>query len=115
MNSNSALPESDVHEALAAQSAGALLLDVREVDEFAAGHAVGAVSIPLSEIGQRVDELDRDKDIYVICKSGGRSSQVTSALIGINYRARNVRGGSLEWYAEKLPFESETGEPATVI
>ncbi|HMS24847.1 MAG TPA: rhodanese-like domain-containing protein [Acidimicrobiia bacterium] len=115
MNSDNTIPEADVREALAAQNTGALLLDVREVDEFAAGHAVGAVSIPLSEIGQRVDELDKNIDIYVICKSGGRSAQVTAALNGIDYRAKNVRGGSLEWYAENLPFESDTSESATVL
>ena len=55
---------------------GAQLIDVRETDEFAEVRADGAVNIPMSEFTSRVGELDQDRDIYVICKLGGRSAQV---------------------------------------
>ncbi len=102
----------EAHEAIAA---GAFLLDVREADEFEAGHALGAVSIPLSEINERYIELDKDAEIYVICKSGGRSGQAAGALSDAGYNVTNVIGGSLDWYGEGLPFVSENGEEATVL
>ena len=51
----------------------AILLDVREDDEWQLGHAPGAVHIPMADIPARADELDYDREIYVICRQGGRS------------------------------------------
>ena len=112
---NNPLPEIDVQSALEAQSSGVILLDVREKDEYEAGHAVGALSIPLSELNERISEIDKSVELNIICKSGGRSAQATMALNQAGYKATNVRGGSLEWYTEKLPFVSDNGEMPTVI
>lgn len=114
-NNNSKDAGANVREAKAAVDAGALLLDVREKEEFEAGHALGAFSIPLSELNDRYTELDKDAEIYCICKSGGRSGQATGALNEAGYDVTNVIGGSLDWYGEGLPFVSETESEPTVL
>jgi rhodanese-related sulfurtransferase len=114
-NNNSKDLGVNVREAKAAVDAGAFLLDVRETNEFEAGHATGAVSIPLSELNDRYTELDKDAEIYCICKSGGRSGQAAGALSEAGYNVTNVIGGSLDWYGEGLPFVSENGSEPTVL
>lgn len=110
-----AVPEVSVRAAYDAVNAGAYFLDVREQEEFDAGHAVGVTSIPISVIGQRLDEIPKDREIYVICRSGSRSASVTEALNSRGYSASNVFSGMLDWYGEDLPMESENGEKPTVI
>ena len=83
--------------------AGAQLIDVRETDEFAEVRADGAVNIPMSELTSRVGELDQDRDIYVICKLGGRSAQVGEYLEQRGIDAINVAGGTDGWVAAGLP------------
>jgi len=88
--------------------AGAQLIDVREPDEYAAVRAEGAVNIPLSEFVARADEIDPEQDIYLICKSGGRSAQAAQYL----EQARgwdgvhNVTGGTTAWVEQGLPHQS---------
>ncbi|MCZ2221329.1 rhodanese-like domain-containing protein [Corynebacterium pilbarense] len=88
--------------------AGAQLIDVREPDEYAAVRADGAVNIPLSEFVARTDEIDPDQDIYLICKSGGRSAQAGEYL----EQARgwdnviNVAGGTTAWVEQGLPHQN---------
>lgn len=105
----------DVQTAFERQQKGSLLVDVREKSEFDAGHAQGAISLPMSELNNRYQEIPQDQEILVICKSGGRSGQVCQALGQAQYNVTNVAGGSLDWYAENLPFVSETGSDAKVI
>lgn len=84
----------------------AQLIDVRENDEWAAGHAKGAVHIPMSEFTGRVNEVDTNREVYVICKAGGRSAQVGQYLEqakGAN--VINVDGGTDAWQAAGLPME----------
>ena len=71
------------------------LIDVREDFEFAEGHAPGAINIPMSEIGARIDELPMEFD--AICRSGGRSAQVAAALEPRGYDVTNVAGGTMAW------------------
>lgn len=80
------------------------LIDVREVDEFAAGHVPGAVNIPMSTIGEHLDELP-DGAFDVICQVGGRSGRVVQALEARGYDATNVDGGTGEWVAAGYPVE----------
>ena len=88
--------------------ADAQLIDVREPDEYAAVRAEGAVNIPLSEFVARTDEINPDQDIYLICKSGGRSAQageyLEQAYGWVNLY--NVIGGTDEWVTQNLPHES---------
>ena len=75
---------------------GTPLIDVREVDEFAAGHVPGAVNLPMSTIGDHLEELP-DGPFDVICQAGGRSARVVEALTARGHDATNVEGGTGEW------------------
>ena len=84
--------------------AGAQLIDVRENDEWDAVHAQGATHIPMSEITGRIQEIDPDRDIYVICHLGGRSAQVCQYLENsLGWDVINVEGGTNQWEADGLP------------
>jgi rhodanese-related sulfurtransferase len=89
--------------------AGAFLLDVREDDEWAAGHAPDAVHVRLGELGARVAELPRDRDVYVICRTGNRSAYATEALGGAGLHAINVADGMTGWAVAGRPMVSEDG------
>ena len=84
---------------------GAVLLDVREQDEWDAGHAPGAVHIPMSEIGARLEEVPNDVQLYVVCRAGGRSARVTQYLNENGWEAVNVEGGMQHWDASGRPLE----------
>lgn len=86
------------------------LLDVREPDEWAAGHAPAAVHIPLGELQARVEELPAGQTVYVVCRVGGRSAQATAWLNHIGRDAVNVEGGMQSWEFAKLPMVSEMGQ-----
>lgn len=87
----------------------AFLLDVREPGEWVAGHAPGAVHLPLGELQSRVGEVPEDRDVYVVCRSGGRSAQAAAFLGAEGRAATNVDGGMREWAAAGRPMVSETG------
>jgi len=101
--------ELDALDADDAVRAGALLLDVREPDEFAAGHAPGATSVPLGELAQRLGELDLARTVVCVCRSGARSAAAADALCGAGVDAVNLVGGMLAWGKEGLPITSGTG------
>lgn len=83
--------------------ADAQLIDVREVDEYEAVHAATAVNMPMSNFMSFVESVDRDREVYVICKSGGRSAQVGQYLETAGFDVINVEGGTDAWVAEGLP------------
>jgi rhodanese-related sulfurtransferase len=86
---------------------GAALLDVREVDEWVAGHAPSAIHIPMGEVPGRLGELPGDGDLYVLCRVGGRSAYVTAYLNANGRRAVNVDGGMMSWHAAGRPLVGE--------
>ncbi|MGH3949038.1 MAG: rhodanese-like domain-containing protein [Pseudonocardiaceae bacterium] len=91
------------------------LLDVREDDEWRAGHAPGALHIPLSDVPARMDELadmPDDQPIFVVCRTGGRSSQATAFLNANGYAAVNVAGGMKSWETEGRPVVGEYPDTA---
>lgn len=90
-------------EQLAART-GTPLIDVRERDEFAAGHVPGAVNLPMSELGEHLEELPAEA-FDVICQAGGRSARVVEALEARGYDATNVEGGTGEWIAQGRDIE----------
>jgi rhodanese-related sulfurtransferase len=92
----------------------AVLLDVREPDEWAVGHVEGAVHVPMNDVPAALDRLDRDAEIVVVCKVGGRSAQVTAWLNQQGYQAKNLDGGMLSWAAARRPMVSDTGAPPAV-
>ncbi|HSZ39985.1 MAG TPA: rhodanese-like domain-containing protein [Trebonia sp.] len=89
--------------------AGIYLLDVREDDEWAAGHAPEAVHVRLGELNERSEEIPRDREVYVICRSGARSAYATQALTGAGWKAINVADGMTGWAIAGRPMVSETG------
>lgn len=105
------VPEVDAREATGVVDAGGVLLDVREPDEWEAGHAPGALHIPMGELQARQDEIPTDRRIVAVCRSGGRSSQVTAALDDAGYDAVNLAGGMQAWAEQGLPMESDAGPP----
>ena len=88
---------------------GVYLLDVREDDEWAAGHVPDAVHVRLSELNEHSDEIPRDREVYVICRSGARSAYATQALSGAGWKAINVSDGMTGWAVAGRPMVSETG------
>jgi rhodanese-related sulfurtransferase len=94
---------------------GALLLDVREPDEFAAGHALNAVLLPVGDIEGRVGELAVSRDVVCVCRSGVRSAAAAEFLRSRGITARNVLGGMHAWATEGLPVVTSDGRSGTVI
>ena len=94
---------------VAALPADGYLVDVREDDEWRAGHAPDAVHVPLSELTARVAEVPEDRDVYVICKVGGRSEQAVRYLNQQGRTTVNVAGGMMAWAAAGRPMVSEAG------
>ncbi|HML20187.1 MAG TPA: rhodanese-like domain-containing protein [Aggregatilinea sp.] len=86
----------------------AIFVDVRTAEEYATGHAEGTVLIPLDEVSDRAAaELPKDKDIYVICRSGNRSKSASETLISLGYEhVYNVDGGTNAWSSAGLPMSS---------
>ena len=99
--------------------AEAVLLDVREDDEWAAGHIAGAVHVPMMTLPQRLQcepgPLTPDAEIVVVCKVGGRSAQVTAWLNQQGYSAVNLAGGMHAWEAAGRPMASADGRPPAVL
>lgn len=95
--------------------AGVTLLDVREQDEWDAGHAPGALHIPMSELAGRLDELPGDQDVYVVCRTGSRSARVTAYLNGNGWDATNIDGGMHAWQLMGKPMVSESQAEPEVI
>jgi len=94
----------------------AYLLDVREPEEWTAGHAPGAHHLPMMEIPARMAEVPTDVEVVVVCRSGGRSGQVVSYLMGNGWdNVRNLDGGMQLWAASGREVVSEGGQPAQVL
>ncbi|MEV4612277.1 rhodanese-like domain-containing protein [Kitasatospora sp. NPDC049258] len=94
--------------------ADAVLLDVREQDEWDAGHVEGALHIPIGEVIARLDELPAQK-LYVLCRVGGRSAQVVQYLVAQGREAVNVDGGMFAWEAAGRPMTAGDGRDAFVL
>lgn len=73
------------------------VLDVRQPDEFRTGHIVSAKLIPLGELGSRINELPKDKEIVCVCATGSRSRSATKMLIRAGYNAVDMKGGMMSW------------------
>jgi thioredoxin 1 len=82
----------------------AVVLDVRNPDEYESGHVPGAKLIPLGELAGRQDEIPDGDPIYVICASGGRSLTAATALVNAGYHAVSVAGGTKGWIEQGRPY-----------
>ena len=113
--SGDSVPEVEAEEGRRLIDGGAFLLDIREADEWDAGHAPEAAWIPMGELQARIDELPHDTTIIAICRSGARSATVTAALLGAGYDAVNLGGGMRAWASEDYDVVAADGLPGTVI
>ena len=94
------VPETDVATLARERDSGKNLqiIDVREPDEFAAGHMPGARLIPLGQLPARTSELDPSQPIVVVCRSGNRSATATEFLLKSGFQdVRNLAGGMIAW------------------
>lgn len=97
-----AIREVDVEALQAAMEQGSLVVDVRQPDEYEAGHVPGAVLVPLGEVPDNVQAFRTDPPggtVYVICRSGARSMRACEFLAQHDIDAVNVAGGTLAWVA----------------
>lgn len=90
------------------------IVDVREDDEWAAGRIEGARHIPLSQLPDRVSELDPSRPVVAVCRSGNRSRQAAKYLIAVGLEAHNMEGGMQRWEREGLPFSTPDGRAGRV-
>jgi len=91
------------------------LLDVREDDEWDAGHIDGAQHIPLGELADRVAEVPKERTVVAVCRSGGRSEAAVRGLRRLGYTAENLEGGTSAWTRAGLPIIDKSGRPGRVI
>jgi rhodanese-related sulfurtransferase len=99
------IDEVDAPDAQRAHLEGAALIDVREPDEYEAGHAPGAELVPLGQLRPCLRELPQDREILFICRSGNRSGVATEMAGRAGLKAKNVRGGMIGWARHGLPIE----------
>lgn len=97
---------------------GVVLLDVRENEEWRAGHAPRAVHVPMGQVPLRLEEIMEsfpDSPVHVVCRSGIRSAQIAAYLAAQGLDAVNVEGGMESWHADGRPLVAETSAPPAVI
>ena len=90
------------------------VLDVREPVEWQHGHIDGAVHIPLTQLGHRLEEVP-DGRTLVVCQMGGRSAQAVAYLNQHGRDAVNLAGGMVDWAESGRPMVSDTGRPPVVV
>jgi rhodanese-related sulfurtransferase len=96
-----------VDEAAALRDGGAFVLDVREPDEWAAGHIPSATLIPLGELSSRVGEVPRNQQVVVVCRSGNRSAEGRDILRAAGFGAvTSLAGGMTDWQRAGMPMET---------
>ncbi len=92
-----AISEVSVDELAARMAQGGRLFDVREFDEYTAGHAPGAVLVPLSTVAEHIDTFRGDGPALLICRSGARSMQACNVLSQAGLDVVNIAGGTMAW------------------
>lgn len=84
---------------------GVFVLDVRTQEEWDEYHAPNTTLIPLDQLQARINEVPKDREILVVCRSGNRSQQGRDILLAAGYNATSMAGGLKEWYARGYPIE----------
>ena len=92
------------------------IVDVREPYEWEAGRIEGAIHVPLNDLmaGQGQDQLDQNRPVAVVCRSGNRSELASLMLKARGFDAHNMRDGMEGWDREGLPYTTPEGEPGRV-
>lgn len=82
-------------------------VDVRTVEEFAAGHAVGTQNLPVETISENLASLDKSKPVYLICRTGRRSANAAKILAEAGFTdVYDVKGGTVAWTEAGLPMDN---------
>jgi len=106
------IPSVSPAEASEAAAAGALIVDVREADEFAAERIAGVALVPISQFAARHAELPKDRPLLMLCHAGSRSQSATMYLRQAGWTdVRNVSGGMVAWRQAGLPIRTGQPEP----
>lgn len=90
------------------------VLDVRYPNEWEAGHIDAAVHIPVDDLAERVQELDPDRPVVTVCRSGQRSERAAQWLAGEGFDAENLHGGLEAWVEAGLDYRASDGAPGTL-
>lgn len=106
-NTAASLPrEISVSEAYSKYQGGTFLLDVRTQEEWNEYHAPNTTLIPLEQLSVRLNELPKDKEIVVVCRSGNRSQEGRDILLNAGFtQVTSMAGGLTEWRASGYPIE----------
>ena len=108
-----------IHEIGVGEAVGgreqSVLLDVREADEWEAGHAPGAQWVRLGELESARFQIPINRRIVCVCRSGARSAKATAQLVQWGFDAVNMAGGMKAWAAQGLPVVRDDDSPGTVI
>ena len=108
------VPQVDPIEAIRLlNESGAVLLDVREDDEWSAGHAPGAIHVPLGNLDPR--SFDTGVPVVAVCRSGKRSATAASQLAAAGVTVYNLTGGMKAWQESDQPVIRNDGKTATII
>lgn len=97
------IPEIDLPAFAAARADGAVVIDVRDPQEYTGGHVPGARLLPMGMLEARAGELPRNQPIYVICQTGGRSGRAVGQLRRAGLDAVSVAGGTSGWIGQGRP------------
>lgn len=100
---------SPVEAQAAVSKAYSQLVDVRTPEEYSSGHAARAVNIPIDTLTAKLDTLEKNEPVYLICQTGNRSKKAAVMLkeAGFN-NVLNVTGGTTAWQAANLPMETKS-------
>jgi len=104
----------NVTEARALLEESALLLDVREDNEWESGRAPSALHVALNEVPDHLDEFSPERLIVCVCRSGARSGRAAKFLVEQGRDAVNLEGGMLAWSAEGEPIVGDVDEPTII-
>ena len=91
------------------------LLDVREQDEWDAGHIEGSQHVPLGELAARLAEVPKAQVVVAVCRSGSRSDRAAKGLRMSGFQAENLDGGVTAWSRAGFPLVAKGGGPGRVI
>ena len=100
------IPVIDIETLADRLASGQPVVDVRQPDEYEEAHVPGLRLIPLDQVPDRVQDFERDGEVYVICKSGGRSAKAVEFLRAQGVDAVNVAGGTMAWIEAGRPVET---------
>ena len=114
MDSEASIAHTTITELPTEFAPDAVLLDVREDDEWNQGHAAVAQHIPMGQVPGRLNEIDRSATLYVICTAGGRSAKGAEFVARDGFEPINVEGGMLAWASAGRPVVTDDGGAGSI-